>query len=260
MSKNNRSGGSLPLSISQNFLTSGKTIDRLLRLSSICKEDYVVEIGPGKGHITKALAMRADKVRAVEIDKSLYEKLSDKLSDLNNVSIINRDFLKTELPKIDYKVFSNIPFCRTSEIIEKLTSAKNPPKDAWLVMEKGAAKRFSGKPSETASSLSLKPFFKTEIVYHFSREDFHPSPSVDTVLFHITKKKEPDILPGQRAEFERFISKCKKYGVKAVLSKRQIERALKLAELPGIPESGVLLYVQWLCLFRCCMQLGIRNV
>ncbi|MDE6219365.1 MAG: hypothetical protein K2G51_02855 [Lachnospiraceae bacterium] len=65
-----------------------------------------------------------------------------------------------------YKVFSNIPYFITTQIVEKLTRVSNAPADIWLVMEKGAAKRFMGVPKETKKSLLLKVNWTVAIVYH----------------------------------------------------------------------------------------------
>ena len=51
-------------------------------------------------------------------------------------------------------------------------------------MEKGAAKRFCGKPNDTLQSLQIKPFFDSNVIYRFRREDFHPMPRVDAVLLY----------------------------------------------------------------------------
>jgi 23S rRNA (adenine-N6)-dimethyltransferase len=242
-------------SISQNFLTSRILINRLLRLTNINKNDHIIEIGAGKGHITQALAQYAKSVKAYEIDPKIFLNLKQKLIENDNVAIVNEDFLKAGLPRTkSYKVFSNIPFSITTDIIRKLLISDNPPEEAWIVMEKGAAKRFCGKPSESLMSLQLKPFFDLRIEYYFKRTDFHPMPSVDTVLLHFSRKKLPDIGRRERQAYLNFISHSFKnglYGRKALLTSRQISQALRRANLPQIEPSGTILYIQWLCLFRC---------
>jgi 23S rRNA (adenine-N6)-dimethyltransferase len=257
MSKNH--GQALPVSFSQNFLTSQKTIARLLKLTDINKYDTVLEIGAGKGHITKALLNKCGQVIASEIDVGLYESLRIKLSGNKNLRLINRDFLQCSLPQTDYKVFSNIPFGITTAIVKKLTQDKNPPQDAWLVMEKGAAKRFCGKPYETLQSLLLKPFFDLTIVYHFKREDFHPAPRVDVVLLHISKKSNPDISQSEQKTYRDFVTHGLKFGLlgkQSLLTRRQISTSLRRAKLNPIQPGGEVLYVQWLCLFRYWQKYG----
>lgn len=243
-----------PVWASQNFLTSAAVIKRIVSLSSISKNDHVVEIGPGKGHITRELIQKCGRLTAIEIDREFYRRLSEKFRQTPGIHMVCYDFLKWDLPRTPYKVFANIPFNRTSEIIRKLTESSNPPEEAWLVVEKGAAKRFIGKPYETIHSLRLKPFFDCSLKYYFRREDFHPSPSVDAVLLHLKKKASPDIPWQNRLSFSRFITNglSSQNGIHAVLTKRQISTAFKRANLPGeIPPSGEMSYVQWLCLFRC---------
>ena len=239
-------------SISQNFLTSSKTIQRLLRRTSINKNDFVIEIGCGKGHITRELIKVCSSVDAFEIDFKLYNQLRDKFGDIDNLNLNHLDFLKADLPKHEpYKVFSNIPFSITSDIIRKLTTSHNPPQEAWLVMEKGAAKRFMGKPGDTLASLLIKPFFDMKIEYYFERQDFHPMPSVDIVLLHFNRKIQSDIPVSQQKDFTRFVEKSLRYGIGSQLTKKQTATALRLAKLPQIEQSGLMSYVQWLCLFRC---------
>jgi len=257
MSRNIRRNSAVPFSVSQNYLTSARTIRKLLRLTSIDKSDHVIEIGAGKGHITRELVNVCQSVSAFEIDNRLSEQLQEALSHADNLRLSNSDFLKATLPKSgQYKVFSNIPFSITTDIVRKLTSANNPPQEAWLVMEKGAARRFMGNPQDSLISLCIKPFFDIEIIHYFSRQDFHPAPSVDVVLLHLTKKEQPDIPAAQRKSYSDFVEKGIKYGIYRSLTKRQVSTALRLARLPHIKESGTILYIQWLCLFRCYRQLG----
>lgn len=242
------------VSHSQNFITDKKLIKRIVQLSNINKNDTVIEIGTGKGHLTETLCRRGGCVYSVEIDRELYESTKAKLSQISNLRLIHGDFLNYSLPKKgDYKVFANIPYFVTTQIVKKLTQVSNPPTDIWLVMEKGAAKRFAGLPRETEKSLLLKVNWTMEIVYHFRREDFHPMPSVDSVLLHFSRKTVPDLNRKECVAFREFIKHGMKYGLcgkNGLLTKRQVSVALKQAGLPDLPENGATLYIQWLCLFR----------
>lgn len=174
---------------SQNFLTSRRLLERIVRKSTITKDDIVLEIGAGKGHLTEVLCRRAKYVYSVEIDRKLYERAKVRLNKIANLKLLCMDFMKYELPcRRNYKVFANIPYFITTQIVKKLTEDVNPPSEIWLVMEQGAAKRFMGVPRETNCSLSLKRRWKLDIVYYFSKEDFHPKPSVESVLLHFSRR------------------------------------------------------------------------
>lgn len=247
---------------SQNFITDRKLISRIIHLSNIDQNDTILEIGTGKGHLTKELCRRGGFVYSVEIDSKLYENAKEKLSGFSNLNLIHGDFLNYSMPvKGEYKVFANIPYFITTPIVDKLTQVSNPPVDIWLVMEKGASKRFMGLPRETTKSLLLKVNWETEIIYHFRREDFHPIPSVDSVLIHFSRKAVPDLNKNECYGFKRFVEHCMKYGIygkNGLLTKRQVVMALKRAGLPCLPENGATLYIQWLCLFRWYQNYNIR--
>ena len=250
------------MSFSQNFITDKKLINRIISISNINKNDTVLEIGTGKGHLTEALCRRGGYVYSIEIDRKLYEKTREKLSKFSNLKLIHGDFLNCSLPtKEAYKVFANIPYFITTQIVGKLTEVSNSPTDIWLVMEKGAAKRFMGLPRETEKSLLLKVNWEMEIIYHFRREDFHPMPSVDSVLLHFSKKAVPDLNRNEYYAYKKFVQHSMKYGIcgkRGLLTRRQVSVALKQADLPDLPENGATLYIQWLCLFRCYQTLSHR--
>lgn len=247
------------LSNSQNFITNRQLIQKIIALSNIGKTDTVLEIGTGKGHLTEALCRKGGCIYSVELDRKLFESTGEKLSHLPNLKLIHGDFLKYSLPaKGEYKVFANIPYFITTQIIEKLTNAPNPASDIWLIMEKGAAKRFMGVPKENSKSLLLKVRWNMKILYHFRREDFHPKPSVDSVLLHFSRKQTPDLEKADYLSFKKFIDHSMRYGIcgkQGLLTKRQMAAALKQAGLPPAYEDGVTLYIQWLCLFRCYHRL-----
>ena len=247
-----RAGGTrAPLSVSQNFLTSRQTIRRLLALTDICSEDLVVEIGPGKGHITRELLPQCRALLAAELDPALCARLKENFACEPKFTLFPGDFFSMSLPQEPYKVFANIPFSCTTEIIRRLAWGGSPPKAAWLLMEKGAALRFCGKPRESKSALLLRPFFQVDIVAHVSRQEFHPAPRVDTALLCLRQKPQPDLPWKQQASYRAFIQRSWGHVLPAQLTKKQISTALRLEGLPPIPRDSNLLYVQWLCLFRC---------
>jgi len=182
----------LELKSSQRFLRNSKLVESLVAKSNIGVEDIVYEIGPGKGIITEQLAKRCRKVVAIELDRKLYKELVEKFRENSVVEIQFGDFLRYNLPKEEaYKVFSNIPFNITADIISKLTSINTSLLEAYLIVQKEAAERFAGRPynKECQFSLFLKPFFRFKILHRFKQDDFHPKPHVEVVLLGITRRK-----------------------------------------------------------------------
>lgn len=198
---------------SQNFLYKRKLVKKLVRSSSIGKNDLVLEIGPGKGIITESLTQQAKHVIAVEIDNDWYMYLQDKFDETPNITLHKEDILSFPLPSLPYKVFANIPFSIEGQIIRKLIDAKNPPKDCYLVMMKKLAYRLSAPYKENMFSIMHKPWFDFSIVYHFKRTDFSPVSSVDSVMLRFTKRKEPLIPWKDKKDYQGFVQLCFTHGL-----------------------------------------------
>jgi 23S rRNA (adenine-N6)-dimethyltransferase len=165
----------------------------------------VLEIGPGRGIITEALARRARRVIAVERDAALAARLRHRFADTSRVRIQAADFLDGSLPCERYKVFASIPFNATSEIVARLLAARCPPEDMYLVLQQEAADRFGGWPRETLVAVLLKPWFEPSIVHRFRRADFAPAPRVDVVMLRLRKRGPPLVGDADARLFRDFV-------------------------------------------------------
>ena len=190
---------------SQNFLKDPCLVASLLDRLCIGSDDLVYEIGPGKGIITEQLVLRSRRVVAIEKDPRLAALLLRKFADRPNVIIHPGDFLHYPLPCKPYKVCANIPFNITSAIVTRLTTAKHPPDEAYLVMQKEAAEMFLGKPHESLRTILLKPWFEMEIIHRFKRQDFIPAPRVDVVMLRLRKRGPPLVCSADRQFFRDFV-------------------------------------------------------
>ena len=251
---------------SQNFLKDPCLVAFLLNQSSLERDDVVYEIGPGKGIITKQLALRYREVVAIEKDPHLAERLQRDLASWPNVTIHQGDFLCYSLPQQLYKLFANIPFNITSAIVTKLTTALCPPDDAYLIMQQEAAKMFLGEPGESLRSILLKPWFELAIVHRFERRDFTPAPRVDVVLLRLRKRGPPLIQGMDRQRFRDFVvhsfttwPPAPASPLRDVFTRQQrkyIQHTLGIV-LDGTPTS--LAFEQWLNLFKYFLTVGNKQ-
>src|ERR1700737_3441561 len=143
--------------LSQNFLWNRRLVDWLVRSSSISPHDLVLEIGPGRGILTQALLQAAARVVAVEIDEKLCGSLRQRLGHYPNFVLIQDDCLALHLPLEPYKVFSNIPFGITGDIIRKLLQSDDAPADCYLLVQQEAAAKFL--PSNQHNSLAALLYY-----------------------------------------------------------------------------------------------------
>ena len=133
----------------QNFLIDTHVLDKIIDAAGITKEDFVLEIGPGIGTMTQYLCENAREVVAVEIDKNLIPILEDTLSDYRNVTVINQDILKLDIPALakekndgkPIKVVANLPYYITTPIIMGLFESHVPIESITIMVQKEVADR-----------------------------------------------------------------------------------------------------------------------
>lgn len=192
------------LRFSQNFFKDADLVAAIVRHADFSPQDTVYEIGPGQGIITLELAKIAKKVVAIEIDKELFLCLKQKFTNYPNIQLINTDFLTYLIPDDEFKVFSNIPFNLTTEIVRKLLA--NPGLiEAFLIVQKEAGQKFAGTPKETQFSVLHKPWFEFQAIRQFNQSDFEPRPSVDTVLLKISRRPEALVVETAKGAFIKFV-------------------------------------------------------
>ncbi len=192
--------------LSQNFLRGRGLTKSLISASGISWKDLVLEIGAGSGIITEHLLSLSRKVIAVEVDKGLYTLLSGRLGKNKSLELICGNFLEIDLPKKPYKVFSNIPFSITGEIIKKLLFSDNPPDSCNLIVQKEAAEKFMvNKRNNSMLSILFYPWFEIKISHTFKRTDFNPSPNVDLCLLQITKRYIPFVTSDHKSKYRDFV-------------------------------------------------------
>lgn len=197
--------GSYQLRHSQNFLVNRHIVSKLVDESGIQARDTVVEIGPGRGIITRELAKAARQVIAVERDEVLALRLASSPDLPSNVAILIGDALTVPLPSTPYRVFASIPYRHTAAIVGRLTTGTAPPLDSWLVVQREAAHRYGVSSRNTMQSIQLAPWFDCTIVHEFRKQDFDPRPGVDSVLLHLHHRIDPLIANARRANWNHFV-------------------------------------------------------
>ncbi|HEX8847784.1 MAG TPA: 23S ribosomal RNA methyltransferase Erm [Pyrinomonadaceae bacterium] len=244
------------IELAQNFFKDPQLVASLVQHSSLSEEDVVVEIGPGEGIITKELAKIVLKVIAVERDFALASSLKKQMKEKPNVEVHMADFLQFEIKEASYKIFSNIPFNRTADIVKKILNSKQV-REAYLIVQKEAAEKYTGRPRETEVSVLTKPWVASEIIRHFERTDFEPVPSVDVVLLH-TRRLDDPLIPEPQAElYRQFV----RYGFhatkdnlalsfKKLFTYAQWKRLAKDLKFPLKVTPTALKFEQWVGLFK----------
>lgn len=195
---------------SQHFLRNPQIVAELLGHTTIRKNDTVVDLGAGSGVITSVLANKCSKVIALEVEPAALQKLRDNLSNVSNVEILEVGILEFTIPNGSYKIFSNIPFSISAQILRKFTEAENPPRAMYVIAQKQFARKIVPSDTHFTAQLGAQmgPYFSTRIRKPLSKSDFTPPPGVDTVLLEIIVRDEPLLLREKAAEYREFVGRC----------------------------------------------------
>lgn len=239
-------------SLGQNFLIDENILRKIVDSAELTKEDVVIEIGPGAGTLTRALAQEAGKVVAIEIDKNLLPILEETLGDLDNVCIINQDILKADLHQIvkeqagtkKVKVVANLPYYITTPIIMRFLEEGIAVESMTVMMQKEVADRIHAKPNSKdygSLSIAVQYYCDTKIVAKAPRGAFIPMPTVDSSVLCLSIKKQKQVLLKNEELFFEVVrgafSKRRKTLLNALSSygslggKLEAEQALEKAEI-----------------------------
>lgn len=178
--------------LGQHFLIDASVAEREITYAQVTKNDVVLEIGPGKGIITCALAKKAKQVIAIEIDPHLVDQLQPLLPD--NVTLICDDALTVDfntLPRFT-KIVSNLPFEISSPLIFKFLKSRFSV--AVLIYQKDFAERLVAYPgTKEYSRLTVGVSYKARcrILEIVPRESFSPPPKVDSAVVELIPYEKP---------------------------------------------------------------------
>ncbi len=210
-------------SFGQNFIVDKNIIDNIIKFSLVDKDTMVIEIGPGAGSLTTALAASSKSVLCYEIDDSLKDVLSDSLKNFDNVDIIYQDFLKANvsetLKKYNYDklyVIANLPYYITTPIITKIIEDKLNVDKIVIMVQKEVGDRLKAQPgSKDYNSLSIyiSYYFNVKKLMDVSRNVFLPKPNVDSIVIELSKKENNYKLKNENVFFklvrDSFVQKRK---------------------------------------------------
>lgn len=182
-------------SLGQNFLIDETVLYDIIEGAEVNKEDFIIEIGPGVGTLTKELLKRAKKVYAVELDDALIPILNKELDKFDNLNIIHKDALKLDFNEIigeekSVKVVANLPYYVTTPIIAKLLNGNYNFKSITIMIQKEVGERIAAKPSTKeygALSILVQYYCDIKTIRKVSPSSFFPQPKVESIVIKLDK-------------------------------------------------------------------------
>lgn len=233
--------------LGQNFLSSQSVLEEIADSAEI-ENEGVIEIGPGFGVLTNELAKRAEKVLALEIDERLIPILRDTLSEYDNVKVINKDVLKTDIAELIKSEFgdkrvsvaANLPYYITTPIITSLIENRLPLKNLVVMIQKEVADRITAQPGTKdygAISVLCQFYTKPELICNVGAELFVPPPKVDSAVVKMAFRDKPAVEVKDEEMFFRTVKAAFSQRRKTLLNCLAANFPINKSDLTQIMES-----------------------
>ena len=190
----------------QNFLINRIIPEEIAEQCADDPESMILEIGPGVGCLTAELACRYAKVVAVEIDKGLIPVLDRTLAEFDNVTVINEDVMKIDLPALiaehsegrPVSVCANLPYYITTPILMMLLESGVKFRTITVMVQNEVAQRLVAPPGKAdygAITAILGYYGTVRRLFKVSAGSFVPAPKVDSAVIRIDLYREPKYTP-----------------------------------------------------------------
>jgi len=208
-------------SYGQNFLIDENVVEEIIEKSDISKEDFIIEIGPGLGTLTKCLLENAGKVLAIELDKKMVNVISNRFSneiETGKLEILCEDILKVDLKEIikreldngykKVKVVANLPYYITTPIIMKLLEEKLQIDSITVMVQKEVAERLAEIPGgKETGTITYTIYYYTDanIIINVPSDSFIPAPEVNSAVIQFKLLEKPRVKVEHEEEFFKLI-------------------------------------------------------
>jgi len=222
----------------QNFLVSQKIYDQIVAAADLSKSDVVLEVGPGLGFLSLALAPRVHKVLCVELDDRIAAILPDrfKSQSVDNIKVVNADIRQLNLSKQGrefgsgaFHIVANLPYNISSFFLRQFLSGPIRPQTMTLMLQDEVAKRLTARPGDMSLlALSASYYSESEYLFQVSSKHFWPEPKVQSAVVRM-KLKPNSQLPLSSAD-EKLFWRLAKHGfsAKRKMLKNNLQSGLKI--------------------------------
>ena len=223
----------------QHLLVDRNILNKVIQTAELEKGDVVLEIGPGLGEMTLALAREVKKVIAVEIDRELAKILKEKTADFSNIIVMEGDILKISFEEFyrqghqQLRVVANLPYQISTPLLFRFIESKELFSSLTLMLQREVAQRMIASPGGKdygPLSIFTQSVSDLSIQFYIKPSAFFPPPKDESALVHIAWKERPLVRLEEETWFKKVVKGCFSYRRKRLIN------ALKHADLP-LPED-----------------------
>ena len=186
-------------SLGQHFLVDRTVLRRIVEAAHLSDSDVVLEVGPGRGHLTRALAERVARLVAVEIDEALAEALAGLFSGQSNVEVLAADAREMDIRSLvpadaPYKVVANLPYYAASPIIRRFLEADPKPVLLVVMVQREVAREMVAPQGKMRLlSVATQLYGRPRIVAYVPPRAFRPQPKVTSAIVRVEVFDRPAV-------------------------------------------------------------------
>jgi 16S rRNA (adenine1518-N6/adenine1519-N6)-dimethyltransferase len=209
-----RHGVRAATSLGQRFLVDRGALAAIVEAAELGPDDHVLEIGPGPGVLTAALADRVAAVTAVEVDPRMVALLEETLGGRGNVRVVRADALKVDLLGLGTRpvtrIVANLPYQITTPLLERFLADDRRPPLVVVLVQHEVARRMVATPKDARErgylSVFTESFADARVVRRVPASAFRPPPRVDSAVVALRARTRPAFAPLAREPFLRLVS------------------------------------------------------
>ena len=251
-------------SLGQHFLVDNRILARIVAASQVTAGDTVVEIGPGRGVLTRRLLTHAARVVAVEMDDNLAKSLPARLDHPASLSVVNADARTVDLDELvgesPYKVVANLPYYAANPIIRRFLEANHPPTEMVLMVQREVAESIAAAPGKMSLlSVAVQFYAGARMVCSVPPSAFRPAPKVTSAVVRLELLPKPALDETEAQAFFNLVragfSAPRKQlhnslGHGLGLASSVSHRILEDTGIDGSRRAGTLSLEEWLKVYR----------
>ncbi|MET8836347.1 ErmE/ErmH/ErmO/ErmR family 23S rRNA (adenine(2058)-N(6))-methyltransferase [Micromonospora sp. NPDC004540] len=243
--------------LSQNFLADPAAVARMVRAARPGPDDLLLEVGAGRGRLTRPLAARCDRLVAYEVDPAVLPELTAACADLPQVRVRAADFLAAVPPDEPFAVVGNIPWSLTAPVVRWCLAAPGLRSATLLTQLDYARKRTGDHGRWSRLTVLTWPEHHWRLAGRVRRDAFRPVPAADGGILRLDRRPEPLLAPAALPAYRRMVERgfggvggSLAASLRAGYPRRRLDGALRAARLAPDTPVGLVWPEQWLVLFR----------
>ena len=253
--------------LGQHFLIDSRILNRIISAAELVSEDQVLEIGPGRGVLTRRLVERAGQVVAVEMDRALAAGLPSRLDHPPNLEVIHGDARTIDLSPLmgsgaPYKVAANLPYYAANPIVRRLLEGQRKPTLMVVMVQQEVARSMLAKPGGMSIlSVATQYYAQPSLVCNVPPRSFRPPPSVNSSVVRLDVRSQPAVAVTDESAFFQVVRagfSAKRKQLRNSLSHglgvhpKAVGELLDELELDGRRRAETFTLDEWALIYRSC--------